>query len=166
MPFIDPTLNPFFAPQGVAVAGVSLNPAKLGYGIAQNLVNSGYPGAIHFVNPRGGKLFGRTIYTSIDQIPDPVDLVVILVPPKIVPATLQACGERGIRAAVIATGGFREVGPEGAKLEETCLDAYQAIIPRVTGRAYLTGFHQFVLDPDDPFPGGFSLTQSVVEGDP
>ena len=121
MPTIDPTLIPFFNPQGVAVIGVSLNPAKLGYGIAQNLVNSGYPGAIHFVNPRGGTLFGRPVHTAIDQIPDPVDLAVILIPPKLVAGTLQACGERGIRAAVIASGGFREVGPEGAELEADCL---------------------------------------------
>ena len=116
----DSTLNPFFAPQGVAVIGVSTNPAKLGYGIAQNLVNSGYPGAIHFVNPKGGTLLDRPVYSSVDIVPDPVDLAVLLIPPQFVPLTLEACGQRGIRAVIIASGGFREVGPEGAALEEAC----------------------------------------------
>jgi acetyltransferase len=121
LPATDPSLIPFFAPQGVALFGVSTNPAKLGYGTAQNLANSGYPGAIHFVNPKGGVLFGRAIYHDLSEVPDPVDLAVILVPPGAVPATLEACGARGIRAAIIASGGFRESGPEGTLLEDACL---------------------------------------------
>ena len=118
----DSSLSPFFDPQGVVVIGVSLNPAKLGYGIAQNLVNCGYKGAIHFVNPKGGTLFERPVYADVNQVPPPADLAVLLVPAAVVPATLQMCGERGVRAAVIASGGFREVGAEGAKLEAACLD--------------------------------------------
>ena len=120
-PTSDPSLIPFFEPRGVVVFGVSTKPAKLGYGIARNLVACGYPGAIHFVNPKGGTLFGRSIHTEIGGVPDPVDLAVILVPPQVVPATLEGCGERGIKAAVIASGGFRETGAEGAALEEACL---------------------------------------------
>ncbi len=118
---MDSSLSPFFDPQGVVVIGVSLNPAKLGYGIAQNLVNCGYKGAIHFVNPNGGTLFDRPVYSDVSQVPGPADLAVLLVPAQVVPATLEACGELGVRAAIIASGGFREVGPEGAELEEACL---------------------------------------------
>jgi acetyltransferase len=118
----DSTLSSFFDPQGVVVIGVSLNPAKLGYGIAYNLVHCGYKGAIHFVNPKGGTLFERPIYTDVSQVPGPADLAVLLVPAQVVPATLEACGELRVQAAVIASGGFREVGAEGAKLEETCLE--------------------------------------------
>lgn len=52
----------FFAPRGVVVIGASQTPTKLGYGAARNLVVSEYPGAIHFVNPKGGELFGRAIH--------------------------------------------------------------------------------------------------------
>jgi acetate---CoA ligase (ADP-forming) len=118
----DPSLSPFFSPQGVAVIGVSLNPAKLGYGIAQNLVNSGYPGAIHFfVNPKRGTLLERPVYPTIAAVPDPVDLAVLLIPPQFVPQAVDLCGQRGIKAVIIASGGFREVGAEGAALEEECL---------------------------------------------
>jgi acetyltransferase len=57
-------MDAFFAPRGVVVVGASLNPSKLGYGAARNLVVSGYRGAIHFVNPHGGRLFDRPITPS------------------------------------------------------------------------------------------------------
>jgi acetyltransferase len=84
-------------------------------------VQSGYTGAIHFVNPRRGTLFGREMLLGIRDVPDPADLAVLVVPAASIPASLRACGERGLRAAVIASGGFREVGAEGAALEAECL---------------------------------------------
>jgi acetyltransferase len=115
------TLDNFFTPNGVVIVGASNNPAKLGHRLAANLVESGYGGAIHFVNPRGGKLLGRTIYSGLDEVPDPVDLAALLVPAEQMPATLAACGQRGIRSAIILSGGFRETGPQGAALETECL---------------------------------------------
>jgi acetyltransferase len=112
----------FFAPRGVVVIGASHTPTKLGYGAARNLVVSEYPGAIHFVNPKGGELFGRPIHTRIGDVPDPVDLAVILIPAAAVPEALEDCGRRGIPAVIIGSGGFREVGPSGAALEATCLE--------------------------------------------
>jgi len=115
---IDPTLIPFFNPTGIAVIGASTAPAKLGFGVARNLAQSGYTGAIHFVNPRGGRLLERPVYATIADVPDPVDLAVVIVAAPLVPETLAQVGRRGIRAAIVASGGFRETGPEGARLEE------------------------------------------------
>ncbi len=117
----DPTLTPFFNPAGIAIIGASTAPAKLGFGVARNLAQSGYTGAIHFVNPRGGRLLERPVYPTIADIPDPVDLAVVIVPAPHVPATLAELGQRGIRAAIITSGGFRETGPDGATLEAECL---------------------------------------------
>ncbi len=75
----DP-LIPFFAPIGIVIVGVSRDPTKLGYMLARNLIQSGYQGAIHFVNPKADTLFGKPIYSSLDQVPDPVDLAAMLVP--------------------------------------------------------------------------------------
>jgi acetyl coenzyme A synthetase (ADP forming)-like protein len=116
------TLAPFFTPQGVVVIGVSRDPTKLGYGLARNLLQSGYGGAVHFVNPKGDSLLGLPIYPDVAHVPEPVDLAVILVPPPFVPDALLQTGERGIRAAIIASGGFRETGPEGAALETQCVE--------------------------------------------
>ncbi len=125
--------TPFFNPQGVVVIGASRNPTKLGYGLAHNLVQSGYEGAIHFVNPKGGELMGRPIYASLAEVPDPVDLAVVLVPPAYVPCALEDCGARGIHAVIVATGGFRETGPAGAALEEQCAQIARKHAMRMIG---------------------------------
>jgi acyl-CoA synthetase (NDP forming) len=118
---IDPSLNPFFSPLGVVVVGASLDPTKLGYGLSRNLVQSGYQGAIHFVNRRGGTLLGRPVYPQISLVPDPVDLAVLLIPAPTVPQAILDCAGRGIHAAIVASGGFRETGAPGAALEARCL---------------------------------------------
>src|SRR3972149_1653139 len=107
-------LDAFFAPRGVV--GASLTPSKLGYGAARNLVVSGYRGAIHFVTPHGGRLFDRPIHAAVADVPDPVDLAMILIPGPAVPQALEDCGLRGIRAAIIGSGGFRETGAAGKDL--------------------------------------------------
>ncbi|MFN2281539.1 MAG: acetate--CoA ligase family protein [Anaerolineales bacterium] len=117
------SLTPFFDPQGVVVIGASQDPTKLGYGLATNLSRSGYQGAIHFVNLKGGSLLGKPIYQSVLDVPDPVDLAVVLIPAQYVIPALRDCGKRGIRAAIIGAGGFREIGPEGLKLEQDMLAA-------------------------------------------
>lgn len=114
---MDASLLPFFDPTGIVVIGASHNPAKLGFGVARNLTQSGYGGAIHLVNPRGGTLMGRPVHLDVDSVPDPVDLAVIVVPALAVPNALRQCGARGIRAVIVASGGFREVGADGAALE-------------------------------------------------
>ena len=118
----DPTLLPFFDPQGVVLIGASQDPTKLGFGLARNLIQSDYRGAVHFVNPGGGTLLERPVYKKVTEVPDPVDLAVILIPAPYVPQALAECGERGIRAAIISAGGFRETGEEGATLEVACLE--------------------------------------------
>jgi len=117
----DPSLMPFFTPAGVAIVGASLDPTKLGYGLSRNLVQSGYRGAIHFVNVKGSTLMGRPVYPNLASVPDPVDLAVLLIPAGGMSQAVEACAGRGIRAAIIAAGGFRETGPKGAALEEECL---------------------------------------------
>lgn len=101
--------------------GASTDPTKLGYGLARNLVQSNYQGVVHFVNPKGGRLLGQPLYQSTSQVPDPVDLAIALIPAELVPQALVECGERGIQAVIIGSGGFRETGPAGAALEAECL---------------------------------------------
>jgi len=115
------SLTPFFNPKGVVVIGASQDPTKLGYLLATNLYRSRYKGSIHFVNLKGGELLGKTIYKSVLDVPDPVDLAAVLIPSKFVIPTLRECGKRGIKAAIIGAGGFRETGVEGQALEQEML---------------------------------------------
>ena len=73
-------LEPFFDPLGVAIIGASTNPHKLGYGVVRNLTEHRYKGAIYPVNPAAGEILGHRCYSSVGNIPDPVDLAVIIVP--------------------------------------------------------------------------------------
>ncbi len=115
------SLAPFFSAAGVAVIGASANPRKLSHGILRNLLASKYAGGIYPVNPGESEILGKHCYSSILDVPAPVELAVIVVPVAATPATLEDCGKRGIRAAVIISGGFKEVGQSGADLEKECL---------------------------------------------
>lgn len=119
---MDSLLIPFFSPRGVVIIGASTSPEKLGYGVARNLIASGYQGTIHFLSRKSGELFERPIYTDLKQVPDPVDLAILIVPPNATPETIEACGKRGIHAAIIVSAGFREVGEQGAALEKQCVE--------------------------------------------
>src|SRR6266498_1045788 len=130
---MDSSLTPFFNPRGVVIFGASTSPEKLGYGVARNLIQSGYQGAIHFVSQKAGELFGRPIHTDLSQIPNPVDLAVLIVPPQAMPKAIEDCGRRGIKAAILVSSGFRDVGAEGAALEQKCIDIAHAQGVRLLG---------------------------------
>ncbi len=127
------TLTPFFHPHGVVVIGASTSPEKLGYGVARNLIASGYRGAIHFVSQKSGELFERPLYTNLSDVPDPVDLAILIVPTQVTPQTIEDCAKRGIKAAIIVSSGFREVGAEGAALEQKCVEIAHAQGVRLLG---------------------------------
>lgn len=114
------SLAPFFIPNGVAVIGASRDPSKLSYGVVRNLLDPehGYPGPVYPINPKADEILGVRCYPDITAVPDPVELAVLIIPAAAVPAAVDACGRRRIKAAVIISGGFREVGPAGAAREE------------------------------------------------
>lgn len=116
-------LDPFLKPRGVVVIGASTSPEKLGYGVARNLITSGYPGNIQFVSQRPGKLFDRPLHMDLTQASDPLDLAVLIVPAQEMVNAIHACGRRGIRAAILISSGFREAGREGELLELRCVEA-------------------------------------------
>jgi acetyl coenzyme A synthetase (ADP forming)-like protein len=126
-------LDSLFAPRGIAVIGASRDETKLGYGVARNLVSSGYPGAIHFINPKADQILGQRCYPAIEAAPDPIDLVVIIVPAAVVPETLEACGRRAVRWAIIVSGGFREAGAHGAALERRIVEIARRYKLRLIG---------------------------------
>jgi len=112
----DP-LQPFFHPRGVAVIGASSNPAKLSYGVLHNLVTHGYRGHVYPVNPKGGEMMGLPVYPSVVDVPDPVDLAVIVLSADRAVRALKECGQRGVKTAVIIASGFAELGAGGRERE-------------------------------------------------
>jgi acetyltransferase len=129
------TLTSFFRPNGVALIGASNDPTKLGYGIMVNLLDpqDGYPGPIYPINPKATEIFGLRCYPDILSVPDPVELAIIIVPAEMIPSLLEDCGRRGVKAAVILSGGFREIGPEGEARERLCLEIARRYGMRLMG---------------------------------
>ncbi|MGB4942815.1 MAG: CoA-binding protein, partial [Candidatus Moraniibacteriota bacterium] len=111
------SLHTLFAPRSIAVIGASTTPGSVGNDVAKNLIESDYSGTVHLINPKTDMLLGQVCYPSIDAVPGPVDLAIIIVPAKIVPAVLREVGERLVRAAIIISAGFKESGPDGQALE-------------------------------------------------
>lgn len=110
-------MREFFYPISVAVIGVSDKPDNLGRNIVANLVEYGFNGIVYAVGPSGGMIETRRIYRSVVDIPDHVDLAVILTPAKTVPRLMEECGQKGIHWVIIETAGFREYTAEGLQLE-------------------------------------------------
>ena len=115
----DHQLHKLFAPRGIAVIGASTNPGKVGYAIVRNLQNSGYTGNIYPINPKAEKILGYQCYNNVENIPQDktVDLAVIALPAAAIVDTTKSCSKRGINFIIVYSAGFRETGPEGAKLE-------------------------------------------------
>ncbi len=110
-------LHGFFAPSSVLVVGVSDSPRNLARHIVGNLMEFRFPGAIYLIGRRPGFLYGHPIRTSFEDLPEGIGLAVILTPAPTVPDIVDRCGAKGIRYAVIQSGGFRELGEEGARIE-------------------------------------------------
>jgi len=127
------SLSPFFNAKGVAILGASSKPNKLSYGILENLLQYGYKGEVYPINPSAEEILGKRCYATIQDVPDPVELAVIVLPVGMVLESLEQCGERGIKAVTIVTGGFREVGESGKKLEEQCLQIARHYGMRIIG---------------------------------
>lgn len=127
------SLKSFFEPLSVAVIGASREPGKLGHEIFRNIIDAGYKGNLYPVNPKAPDILGIKCYKSIKEVPGEVELAVIIVPARFVPSVISDCGEKGVRAAVVISGGFGETGPSGAELERQLVEAARKAGIRVVG---------------------------------
>ncbi len=122
-----------FHPGSVAVVGASRIPEKVGYGVFANLVQAGFRGKIYGVNPGGGELFGHPLYPSIDAIPGPVDLGVFVVAPNAILEGIPRLAAKGMRAGIVISAGFKEIGGAGVALERSLREAARSAGVRVLG---------------------------------
>lgn len=97
-------------PRSVAVIGASNEQGKIGNSVMRNLIDGGFPGEIHPVNPKSDDILGRKAYKSVSDVPGEVDVAVFAIPAKFVPAALEEVGRKGIPNAVLIPSGFAETG--------------------------------------------------------
>ncbi len=104
------TLAKFLNPKSIAVVGVSNNPAKIGAVIYLNLIKGGFSGDVFAVNPNHKEVFGNKCYRSVGSIPKEIDLVVVATPAPTVPSILKDAKKKGVKHAIVISGGFGESG--------------------------------------------------------
>ena len=121
-------LYPIANPKSIAFFGASNNYAAMGSSILTTILTDGYEGNIYPIHPKEKTVLNLTAYADVSELPEIPDMAFIVLPTKIVVQTLKACGEKGIRHAVIVSAGFNEVGGQGVELQrqlQQIADHYQ-----------------------------------------
>ena len=118
----DHYLKSIFEPNSVAVIGASERAGSVGAQVLQNIIEGGFRGDIYPVNPKHETVQGLPCYASISKIDHPIDLVVFAIPAKKIPAIMQECGQHPVRAAIVLSAGFAEVGKSGEALQSEIVD--------------------------------------------
>ncbi|MCZ7677734.1 MAG: CoA-binding protein [Sandaracinaceae bacterium] len=138
----DDALDSFFAPRSVAVVGASAEADKVGHALFKNLLfgamngtrrEDGFPGPVHAVNKRGGQILGQKVHCALADVGEPIDLVVVAVPPRFVKGVVEEAGAIGAKAVIVISAGFGEMGAEGKALEEEVARAARARGMRLIG---------------------------------
>jgi acyl-CoA synthetase (NDP forming) len=126
-------MKELFEPSCIAIIGAAREETKIGHIVLKNLINSGFSGKLVPINPKAIEILGLKCYGSILDVPENVDLAVICIPSEHVPKMVDKCGKKGVRAVIIITAGFKEMGKEGAELEREVAEIRQRFDMRILG---------------------------------
>ncbi len=128
------SLHTFFEPQTVAVIGASRDPQRLGHMVLRHILEAGFQGTVYPVNPSARSVAAVKAYPSISDVPEPVDLAIIVVPALGVPPVIRECIAAGVKAVVVTSSGFSETGqPEGVEIENAMTQALREAGTRLLG---------------------------------
>lgn len=145
-------------PKSIAIVGASASKGKWGHAILKGIIEGGYQGKIHPVNPKAGEILGLQAYASVLDVEGPIDLAVIGIRADLVLKAIEDCKNKGVKAAIIITGGFAEMGSEGKRFQEEIVKAageMRIVGPNTMGIANLT--HNLNISFLRPLKGPFAL---------
>ena len=120
MPRDRPNLNSMLAPESIVLIGASEKSSSVGRAITENLQS--FNGRVFLVNPGHETILGQKTFSTIGDLPQPIDLAVIATPAMTVPGIVAECAAVGVKGAIIISAGFKESGPAGAELEKQILE--------------------------------------------
>lgn len=126
-------LTPLFEPRSVAIIGASEKQDSIGATLVRNMLDGDYKGHVYLVNPRHESLYGQPCYHSIERVPEKVDVAAICTHSSHVASIVEACGKAGVKAVIVISAGFSEVGPQGAALEKKVLEIARRYRMRILG---------------------------------
>jgi acetyltransferase len=130
------SLDAFFSPQSIAIIGASTNTTKLGYAVLDNLVNGDFlrdGRKVYPINPKADEILGLPAFPAVSDVPNTIDLAVIVIPYPLVPEAMRTCGEKGIPAVIVISAGFREAGMEGLEREQELIEITKEYNIRLIG---------------------------------
>src|SRR5213080_2180660 len=126
-------LDTLFAPKSIAVIGASNRKGSVGRAVFTNILLNEYTGTVYPVNPKDRSISGVRSYPSVQDLPESVDMAVVVVPAAVVPSVTEACGKKGVKSLIIISAGFKEVGQDGAALERQVSSLAQKYSMRMVG---------------------------------
>ncbi len=155
------SLDALLRPRSVAVIGASRERNSISYDLLHNLLGYGFTGPVFPVNPRADSVHSLKCYPSVEAIPDPIDLAILVVPRQHVLGHAEACARKGVKGLVVITAGFKEVGGEGEKLEAQLREITQRAGMRLVGPNCMGLINT---DPAVRLQGSFSATAEPLAG--
>lgn len=135
-------LELFFNPKSVAIIGASTRTGAGAFNVMENMMSFGYEGEIYPVNPKYDEVLGRKAHKDIRDIKEEIDLAIIAIPRHLVPGAVKGCAEKGVKAVIIVSQGFAEVGVEGKKIQDEIVEIAKGVGMRIVGPNTL-GTHNF-----------------------
>ncbi len=159
------SLRPFFQPRSVAIVGASRNPANIGTRLVQAAIDASFQGALYPINPKADVIGSLRAYPSVRDLPEAPDLAVIAVPRDTVLNVIDDCAVRGVRAVIVITAGFSEIGAEGRELQRQLVEKVRGHGMRMVGPNCLGLLNtdpavrlNASFAPDFPPPGGIAFS--------
>ena len=126
-------LDAIFSPESVAIIGASNTPGKVGHDIFANILHGGFRGTLYPVNPKAKSILSVKTFSTVNAIPDGVDLAIVILPPRACLSAVEESIEKGVKGIVIVSAGFREVGGEGLEIENQIVSRCKQAKVRLVG---------------------------------
>ncbi|MBE0573043.1 MAG: acetate--CoA ligase family protein [Ignavibacteriaceae bacterium] len=130
---METVFNSYFYPKSICVVGASSKPKSLGYELTKSIKQYGYTGKLYLINPKSDEVLGYKCYPTIESITEKIDLAIIMVPKQFVEDSIKQLIEKGTRAVILITAGFKETGKEGEQEEKRILELVKKSKARLVG---------------------------------
>ncbi len=131
--YVPEAITGFFKPRSVAIIGATEAERSVGKTLTLNLIRSQYKGKVYLINKKRETIFDHKCFPSVSAIDDVIDLAVIATPAKAIPDIMLECGEKGVKAIIIISAGFKETGKQGEALEKKVLEIAEKYKMRLIG---------------------------------
>jgi acetyl coenzyme A synthetase (ADP forming)-like protein len=123
----------FFNPKTIAIIGASGTKGKVGYNVLKNIIDSKFNGKVYPINPKTDKILNHKSYKTVLDVPDEIDVAIIVIPAEYVNSVAEECGKKQVKGLVIITAGFKEIGGEGVRREQDLVKIAKKYNMRIIG---------------------------------